>query len=167
MKTSVVFLAAALATAMVSIMDSCEAANPVIRGRFKYDGIANCQQPSVQNFPIHGEGTASLSADRTASIDVDSSVSGKTHLDAVLGRKTEAPGGSTTVNVVGRHTLRAVRDYPNNITVVTLTLTGSECRMRIEDRLKPGKRVYTFYGGSGSVSYCAHPQITHTECSGY
>jgi hypothetical protein len=69
--------------------------------------------------------------------------------------------------VLGKHTLRAVRDYPNNITVVTLTLTGQECRLTIVDRLKPGKRIYNFYGGSGSVSYCSRPQITHTECSGY
>ena len=167
MKTASVFFVVAFATAILIIIDSCQAATPVIRGRFKYDGVATCQQPAVQNFPIHGEGTAVLSADRTASLDVDSSVSGKTHLDVVLGRKTEAPGGSTTVNVVGKHTLRAVRDYPNNVTVVTLFLRGNDCRMTIEDRLKPGKKVYTFYGGSGSVSYCAHPQITRTECSGY
>ncbi len=167
MHARTVFLLAALATAMLLVTDTCEAAGAVIRGRFKYDGLATCQQPAVQNFPIHGEGTAQLAADRTATLDVDSSVSGKTHLDATLGRKTEAPGGSTTVNVVGKHTLRAVRDYPNNITVVTMTIRGNDCRMTIEDRLKPGKRVYTFYGGSGSVSYCVHPQITHTECVAY
>jgi hypothetical protein len=111
MKTrAVLFLAATFATAGLLITDTCEAAGSAIRGRFKYDGLATCQQPSVQNFPIHGEGTAMLSTDRTGSIDVDSSVSGKTHLDVVVGRKTDAPGGSTTVNVLGKHTLRAVRD---------------------------------------------------------
>lgn len=162
-----IFLVAAIATAIIPMTNACDAAAPVIRGRFTYDGIANCQQPAVQNFPIHGSGTAVLSSDRTATLDVSSSVSGRTHLDAVLGRKTEAPGGSTTLNVVGRHTLRAVRDYPNNITVVTMSIRGNDCRMTIEDRLKPGKRVYTFYGGSGSVSFCARPQITHTECAAY
>jgi hypothetical protein len=159
-------LAAALAAA-IPVTDACEAAGVVIRGRFRYEGVANCQQPAVQNFPIHGEGTAVLSADRTGSLDVQSSTSGRTRLDVVLGRKTESPGGSTTLNVVGKHTLRAVRDYPNNITIVMMSIRGNDCRMTIEDRLKPGKRVYTFYSGSGSVSYCSRPQITRTECTAY
>ncbi len=148
------------AFAVVACMASApsEAANPIIRGRFSYDGIANCQQPPIQNFRFHAEGTAVLSADRTASLDVKSGTSGRTNLNAVLGRRTESPGGSTTLNVVGRHSLRAVRDYPNNITVVMMT---------IEDRLKPGKRVYTFFSGSGAIAYCSHPQITRTQCEAY
>ncbi len=156
------------ALAVVACMASTsEAASPVIRGRFSYDGIANCQQPPIQNFRFHAEGTAMLSADRTASLDVNSSTTGRTNLNAVLGRRTEAPGGSTTLNVVGRHTLRAVRDYPNNITIVTMTVRGNNCSMTIEDRLKPGKRVYTFYSGSGAIAYCSHPQITRTQCEAY
>jgi hypothetical protein len=165
------FKAAYLATALVIVTctapASSEAASPVIRGRFSYDGVANCQQPPVQNFHFHAEGTAVLSADRTASLDVRSGVSGRTKLNAVLGRRTEAPGGSATLNVIGRHTLRAVRDYPNNITIVTMSIRGNDCRMTIVDRLKPGGRVYTFYSGSGAVAYCSHPQITRTQCEGY
>jgi hypothetical protein len=62
--------------------------------------------------------------------------------------------------------LRAVRDYPNNIIVINMTVRGSACSMTIENRLKPGKHQYTFYNGSG-FSYCGRPQITHSECSGY
>ncbi|SHL12559.1 hypothetical protein SAMN05444159_5059 [Bradyrhizobium lablabi] len=149
------------------LASASEAASPLIRGRFSYDGIANCQQPPIKDFRFHAEGTAVLSTDRTASLDVNSSASGRTNLNAVLGKRTEAPGGSTTLNVVGRHTLRAVRDYPNNITIVMMTIRGNDCKMTIEDRLKPGKRVYTFYRGSDSVAYCAHPQITRTHCEAY
>ncbi len=161
------YLAAALAVVTCMASASSEAASPVIRGRFSYDGVATCQQPAVQNFHFHGEGTAVLSADRTANLDVSSGVSGRTNLNAVLGHRTEAPGGSATLNVVGRHTLRAVRDYPNNITIVTMTIHGNDCRMTIVDRLKPGKRVYTFYSGSGAVAYCSHAQITRTQCEAY
>jgi hypothetical protein len=145
---------------------ACEAAGPTIRGRFSYDGIATCQQPAVKNFPIHAEGTASLSTDKSARLDMSSNTGGATSLKANLGKKTEAPGGSTTLNVVGRHTLRAVRDYPNNIAIVTMTIIGNACRMTLQNRLKPGKRVYTFYSGS-NVSYCSHVQITRTECTPY
>jgi hypothetical protein len=164
-KSACAIMAFAAVASMASA--SSDAASPVIRGRFNYDGVANCQQPPVKNFHFHAEGTAVLSADRTANLDVTSSTSGRTNLNAVLGRKTEAPGGSTTLNVVGRHTLRAVRDYPNNITVVVMSIRGNDCKMTIEDRLNPGKRQYTFYSGSGDISYCSHPQITRTECSAY
>jgi hypothetical protein len=90
---------------------------------------------------------------------------GRSRLNATLGGKpTEAPGGSTSLKVIGSHTLRALRDYPNNVAIVTMTVRGPSCTMTIDNRLKPGKKVYTFVSGSGSVSYCARPQITRTEC---
>jgi len=165
-KTHFIAVAAALAISLLPI--SSEAAGSAVRGRFSYDGIANCQQPAISNFPIHAEGTAVLSTDRTAKLDMTSNTGGQSRLRATLGGKpTEAPGGSTSLNVVGTHTLRAVRDYPNNIAVVTMTIRGSSCRMTLDNRLKPGKRVYTFVSSSGSVSYCARPQITRTECVTY
>jgi hypothetical protein len=161
-------IAAVTASAIMLLPVSSEAAGSAIRGRFSYDGIANCQQPPISNFPIHAEGTAVLSTDRSAKLDMTSNTSGRSRLNATLGGKpTEAPGGSTTLNVVGNHTLRAVRDYPNNVAIITMTIRGSSCRMTIDNRLKPGKRVYTFVSGSGSVSYCSRPRITRTECVSY
>jgi hypothetical protein len=142
---------------------SCNAADGVIRGRFSYDGVATCQQPAIKSFPIHVEGSASLSTDRNAHLDMTSNTGSTTRLKAKLGQKTEAPGGSTTLNVVGKHTLRAVREYPNNVAIVTMTVVGNSCRMTLENRLKPGKKIYTFNSGS-SISYCSQIQITHTEC---
>jgi hypothetical protein len=154
-----------IVAALLAMPATAEAAGSTVRGRFSYDGIANCTQPAIRNFPIRAEGTAVLSTDRKASLDMNSSTGGMTRLNATLGGKpTEAPGGSTSLNVVGRHTLRAVREYPNNVAIVTMTIRGSSCTMTIENRLKPGKKVYTFVSGSGSVSYCAKPQITRTEC---
>jgi hypothetical protein len=161
-------IAAVAVSAIALLPISSEAAGSAVRGRFSYDGIANCQQPRVSNFPIHAEGTALLSTDRTAKLDMTSNTGGQSRLKATLGGKpTAAPGGSTSLNVVGTHTLRAVRDYPNNIAVVTMTIRGSSCRMTLDNRLKSGKRVYTFVNSSGSVSYCSRPQITRTECVTY
>jgi len=160
------FSIAAIAAVILTTSNPCDAASSVIRGRFSYDGIATCQQPAVQNFPIHAEGTATLSTDKSARLDMSSNTGGTTNLKATLGKKTDAPGGSTTLNVVGRHTLRAIRDYPNNISVVTMTVIGNSCKMTLENRLKPGKTVYTFYSGS-RVSYCSQVKITRTECSTY
>ena len=44
-KSARVVAALAVVACMASV--SGEAASPVIRGRFSYDGIANCQQPPV------------------------------------------------------------------------------------------------------------------------
>src|SRR5437899_13036599 len=81
MKFKPSYLATALAVVTCTLSVPSEAASPVIRGRFSYDGVATCQQPRVQNFQFHGEGTAVLSADRTANLDVSSSVSGRTNLN--------------------------------------------------------------------------------------
>lgn len=155
---------AAISAAILAIPGSGEAASSSIRGHFSYDGIANCEKPLIRNFPIHAEGSAVLSTDRNASLKMTTNTGGTSRLKATLGGKpTAAPGGSTTLNVVGGHTLRVVREYPNNIAVVTMTIRADSCTMTVDNRLKPGKTVYTFTNG-GSISYCAHPQITHTEC---
>lgn len=146
---------------------SSEAASQ-LRARFSFDGVATCQNPPISNFPIHGEGTGVLSTDRSASLDMNSTVEGQVNYRAKLGgAPIEAPGGSASLRVVGRQTLRAVRDYPNNQIIITMTVrAGGACSMTIDQRLKPGKRQYTFYNGSG-ISLCSRPIITRTSCEGF
>jgi hypothetical protein len=47
-----------------------------------------------------------------------------------------------------------------------MTVIGKSCSLRIENRLKPGKRQYTFTGNIG-VAYCSKPVITRSECAPY
>ncbi|KJC47173.1 hypothetical protein UP09_11205 [Bradyrhizobium sp. LTSP885] len=160
--------AAALALCTASISGGqATAAGASLRAKFSFDGIATCQNPPVQNFPIHGEGTGVLSADRSATLDMTSTVEGRVQYTAKLGgAPMAAPEGSASLRVAGRHTLRATREYPNNLIIINLTVVGSRCSMTIDQRLKPGKRQYTFYNGSG-LSYCSRPTITRTSCEGY
>jgi hypothetical protein len=152
---------------MLAMPVSGEAAGSVARARFSFDALATCQQPAVQDFPIHTEGTGELSTDRSATLDMTSNVEGRIRYSATLGAKPKAaPGGSTSLRVAGRHTIKAIRDFPNNSIVVYMTVIGNGCAMRIENRLKPGKRQYTFYGKT-SVAYCSKPRVTHTECEAY
>jgi hypothetical protein len=98
---------------------------------------------------------------------MDSNIEGRTRVNATLGAKPkELPGGSASLRVAGKHTLRATRDYPNNSIVVYMTIIGNSCAMRIENKLKPGKRQYTFYGKLG-VAYCSKPRMVHAECTPY
>src|ERR1700761_6984774 len=159
-------LIAAISFAGLSLSQSADAAGGQIRAKFSFDGLATCQNPPISNFPIHGEGTGVLSTDRSASLDMNSTVEGRVQYSAKLGgRPTEAPAGSASLHVVGRHTLRAVRDYPNNQVIITMTINGSACSIKIDQRLKPGRRDYTFYNGS-RISHCPRPTITRADCTG-
>lgn len=138
-----------------------------VRGKFVFDGLANCENPPVQNFPVHAEGTASLSADRSARVDMVSNIEGVVQYNAKLGGKPiDMPNGSGSLHVAGRHTLRAVRDFPNYVLVISLTIVGHSCSAKVENRLKPGKRQYTFHTAIG-LAYCSKPQVAKAECSVY
>ena len=158
---------ATLAVLVMMLPVAGRSADNAIRGKFVLDAIANCENPPVQNFPVHSEGTASLSTDRNARLDLVSNVEGGVQYNAKLGGKpTEAPEGSASLHVVGRHTLQAIRDYPNNIQVVNMTIIGHSCSLKIENRLKPGKRQYTFHTAIG-LAYCSKPQVVKAECTVY
>jgi len=153
-----------LAVLIVMLPASAQTAGGVIRGKFNVDGIANCENPPVQNFPIHAEGTASLSTDRTAVMDMSSNVEGMVQYNAKLGGHIELPDGSASLHVAGRHTLRAIREYPNNSLIVDLTIVGNSCSLKVENRLKRGKTQYTFHTAIG-LAYCSKPQVVKAECS--
>ena len=156
---------ATLAVLVMMLPVAGRSADNAIRGKFVLDAIANCENPPVQNFPVHSEGTASLSTDRNARLDLVSNVEGGVQYNAKLGGKpTEAPEGSASLHVVGRHTLQAIRDYPNNIQVVNMTIIGHSCSLKIENRLKPGKHQYTLHTAIG-LAYCSKPQVVKAECS--
>jgi hypothetical protein len=160
-------LAAAVALMALLPVASEAAAGTTIRARFSFDGLATCQQPAVTNFPVHVEGTGALSTDRTATLSLNSTVGGQESYSAKLGgRPSDAPGGSASLRVVSRHTLQGVRDYPNNQIIVYMTVVGNSCSVRVEHRLKPGRRQYTFTGNMG-VALCSKPRVTHAECAPY
>jgi hypothetical protein len=155
------------ATLTCALTISGEASAQSLRAKFVFDGLADCTSPPVHNFPIHGEGTGELSADRSARLDLQSNIEGQLQINTKLGKSSETPGGSSSLRVAGRHTLRAVRDYPNNSIVIDLTVTGNSCRMKVANVLKRGKSQYTFYTLTGGFAYCSAPRITKAECSGY
>lgn len=165
--TKVKFVDALAAFAVWAVMFpvASQSADNAVRGKFVFDGIANCMNPPVQNFPVHAEGTASLSTDRSARVNMVSNVEGPVQYNAKLGGKPiDMPNGSGSLRVAGRHTLRAVRDFPNNVLIINLTIIGHSCSAKIENRLKPGKQQYTFQTAIG-LAYCSKPQVVRADCS--
>ena len=167
-KTKFIRAVALLAISIVSMVIasvSARAGEYVIRGKFTADGIASCENPPVQNFPIHAEGTASLSTNRNATVEMTSNVEGSVQYNGKLGAKPiDVPNGSASLRVAGRHTLRAIREYPNNVLIVDLTIIGHSCSVKVVSRLKPGKHQYTFNTAIG-LAYCSQPKIVKAECS--
>jgi hypothetical protein len=143
-------LAMTIAVTVLELLPLTGASAQTTRGHFTYDGVVDCHRPPVKNFPIHTEATGS-------------------NYRAKLGaRPTEAPGGSASLRVTGRSSLRAVREYPNNYLIATLSInrrTGA-CAITVDNRLKPGKREYTFLTPSGDVAYCDRPRVVRTSCEG-
>lgn len=139
-----------------------------VKARFTADAVATCQQPAVTNFPVHIEGVGTLSTSGQGNLDVYGNVTGAESYQVRLGtRPTKAPGGSASVRVAGRSSLRAIRDYPNNYAVIKLRVVGNVCTISVENILKPGKRQYTFVGGNGATAYCSKPIFTRTSCTPY
>jgi hypothetical protein len=144
--------------------DECHAQ---LKARFTGDAVATCQQPAVTNFPIHIEGVGTLSTSGQGNLDVYGITGAESYQGRLGARPTRAPGGSASVRVAGRNSLRAIRDYPNNYAVIKLRVVGTVCTISVENILKPGKRQYTFVGGDGSTAYCSKPIFTRTSCTPY
>jgi hypothetical protein len=144
-------------------------ADSVLRGKFSYDGIATCENPPVQNLPIHVEGTGTLSVDRHASLDVTGTTLGilskKEHYDSTLGAKpTAVEDGAASIRVMGRSHLQAIRYYPNNSVIADLYVSGHSCTLKIDHRLNRGQRQYTFSNPLGGLAYCGRPRTVRTSC---
>lgn len=135
-----------------------------VQARFVVDGLVNCSQPSVRNYPLHVEGAGTLMPDRTASLAVRGNVENADY-NVKLGRKKAAvEQGSASLRVTGRHSLRATREYPNNTMLIDLKVIGDRCAIKVRHRLKPGKRTYTFTTSLG-LAYCEKPEITSASCT--
>lgn len=156
--------AAAVAICLVSSVGFSMSAHAAARAKFVIEGLANCTSPPVHGYPIHIEGVGNLSADKTATLAVSGNVENTNYTAKLGGRPTQAEAGSASLNVTGRNSLRAVRDYPNNQLIIDLKVVGDRCAIKINHRLKPGKSQYTFVTAIG-LAYCDKPQTVSATCS--
>ena len=136
------------------------------RAQFAVDVIATCQKPAIKDLPVHIEGTGILSTSGAARLDVDGGPLGRTLTKGQLGQTASAPGGSTSLNVTGKSSLRATRDYPNHQMIIDLQASGKECAITVRNVLKPGRREYIFTT-DGGTAYCEKPRIVRTACQAF
>jgi hypothetical protein len=136
------------------------------RAQFAVEALATCQRPVIKDLPIHMEGTGVLKADGSARLDVDGGVAGKHTYRTKLGQASAAPGGSASLRVAGRSTLRAIRDYPNHQMIIDLQVSGKSCVINVRSVLKPGKSQYVFTSAGGAAT-CDKPRIVSTACQAF
>jgi hypothetical protein len=128
----------------------------------------DCERPFfVRNHPIRAVFTGVLHPDKTASADLAITgviLTNRVHFDARLGDASQAaPGGTSSLRVVGRNQIRAVWDLPNNQLVLNLVGKGRSCSANLAFRLKPGKKEYTMFNGS-QMHYCSAQRLLSTSC---
>ena len=155
-------------TVVSLLCGSClaETAFAQARAQFAVDVLATCHKPAFKDLPIHVEGTGILKTDGSARVDVDGGSLGRTRYATKLGQTSAAPGGSASLRVTGRSSLRAIRDYPNHQMIIDLQVSGKDCTITVRNVLKPGKREYAFTG-AGGTGYCEKPRIVRTACQAF
>src|SRR5436190_15139253 len=155
--------------ALMSLLGGACIAEPTFaqaRAQFAVDAVATCQKPAIKDLPLHVEGTGILKADGSARLDVDGGVAGKHTYRTKLGQTAAAPGGSASLRVTGRSTLRATRDYPNHQMITDLQVSGKSCVINVRNVLKPGKSQYVFTSAGGAAT-CDKPRIVSTACQAF
>lgn len=153
---------AAILICVVSFASWSLPASAAVKVRFVVDGLANC--PPLRNYPLHVEGDGTLSGKNSATLAVRGNVENTEYSAKLGGRPTAAPDGSAALQVTSQSSLRATRDYPNNVLVIDIKVVGNNCSIRINHRLKPGKKDYTFTTSLG-LAHCERPTTTSATCS--
>lgn len=83
----------------------------------------------------------------------------------VLGQNS-SDGGFLKWKVAGQNRLQRVVTYPNNVTTMTIAVSGSSCTFNVDFSLKPGASEFMFKmiqgGGMGKFS---QPRVQSTSCT--
>jgi hypothetical protein len=136
-----------------------------------FDFATNCSQPmAVQNYVTHVEGTGVLNADRSALSDLSfqgSLASYRIHFEGRLGgAPVPAPGGTSSIHVLGKDQLRLVWSLPSHDNIVDIKTNGRSCRLNLSARLRSGSGAYQLYTGQGFAT-CARPKLLRASCRAY
>jgi hypothetical protein len=143
------------------------AQNGAVNFQVGFSGFVDCNRPiAMQNVPISGQGTGTLSADGNITADVTETafiLSTTIHFEGRLGRPTAAPGGTAQARVEGKHSLRLIWNLPNNQLITHISVAGQTCSADFQAKLSPGKTEYTLFDGS-MYHYCGRPRVTGATC---
>jgi hypothetical protein len=109
-----------------------------------------------------------LSADKKVAEEWFNTTSGLVRRPAysrVLGERSPE-GGVGEWQVAGPSELRRVLNFPQNITTLTISVTGTECSLRVSFLLKPNFSEFTYRRvRTREWAYYSQPRILKTQCA--
>jgi hypothetical protein len=134
-----------------------------------------CDGPTVlfpiRNWPAQVEGTATLSPDRSTSMELAISglgiPKGAVRWDGRLGgRPTSTPGGTAELKVTGPHSLRAIWREPHNDIFMDFVADQQTCKLSVDVKLHPRETFYTLYNGR-NFENCPEIRTVSATCQAY
>ena len=158
-------LAVLLVVIMTPVSAPASAQKSSVNFKFDFGTVVTCRAPvNVTNFGTRGSGSGVLNSNGSASFDLSLATS-TVHFDAKLGGGSNpAPFGTSRLNVVNAHQLRAVWSLPNNDIIMNLNVTSDSCRATAVSQLRRGAREHNSVI-LGQLAYCSKLQITNVNCA--
>lgn len=154
-----------LIAVMMLVSAPASAQQPAVNFKFDFDVVVTCREPvNVTNSATRGSGSGVLSSNGSASFDLSLATS-TVHFDAKLGGGSNAaPFGTSRLNVVNAHQLRAVWSLPNNDIIMNFKVASDSCQASAVSQLRRGKQEHNSVI-LGQLAYCSKLQITRTGCT--
>jgi hypothetical protein len=90
---------------------------------------------------------------------------GSARADAPLGRTDAHSRVAVTWRVLGPEQLQRVREFENQVEVMTIAVEGQSCRASVSHRLKPGHDLFMRYGGRPFPVYFRDVRSKDVQCS--
>ncbi len=154
-----------LVAVMTTVSQPASAQKPAVNFKFDFGVVVSCREPvNVTNSSTRGSGAGVLNSNGTASFDLSLATS-SVHFDARLGGgSSPAPFGTSRLNVVNQHQLRAVWSLPNNDIVMNFRVTQNACQATAVSQLRHGAHEHNSVI-LGQLASCSKLQITGINCT--
>jgi hypothetical protein len=109
---------------------------------------------------LSGENAVSETGTRAAGASADQH-SART----ILGQRN-SDGDSVNWTVLGPDKLQREIEGPQHVMTMTIAVTGANCTLEVEYKLKPGFKEFKFRQlRNGQMGFFTQPKITETKCS--
>jgi hypothetical protein len=159
---------ATLAVVWMATTVGARADGNAINFNFNFQMSIDCEQPKqINDVPVNGAGSGVLNLNKTGSVDLTLTAltSNTLHFEGKLGgRPTPAPGGTTSIRIIGGNRLQAIWELPNNQIVTTVKISSHSCKASVNFKLKHGNNQYTLFDGQ-NFYFCSRPRLISTSCS--
>lgn len=154
-----------LVAVMTLVSAPASAQKSAVNFKFDFGTVVTCRAPvNVTNSSTRGSGSGVLNSNGGASFDLSLATS-TVHFEAKLGGGSNpAPFGTSRLNVVNAHQLRAVWSLPNNDIIMSFKVASDSCQATAVSQLRRGKQEHNSVI-LGQLAYCSKLQITNISCA--